>query len=235
MSLWTRLSELVFIPWCAACDARVGRDRPLCDTCAISLVPLGPACPLCAEPMAGPHSLRCRRCVASPPPFAAVLAPFRYGGELATALRRLKYQNRPDVGRSLAPLIGPMLRAAAAECDVIIPLPLHRRRLAERGFNQSALLARYASHGVSTPLDQRSLRRIRATAPQSGLTGGARTTNVAGAFAVPARRRERIADRTILLVDDVMTTGATMRAAATALHQAGAAAVVGFCVARAES
>lgn len=234
MKLWSRLSQLIFIPWCVACDERIEPEQVMCPACAISLYELGAACPTCAEPIEGEDDILCRRCRRTEPPFEAMFAPYRYGGQLAVALRLLKYSNRPDIARTLAPLVRPLLHAVAETCDLAIPVPLHRRRLVARGFNQSVLLARYAARGSRLRIDQLSLRRTRATAPQSGLAAAARTDNVADAFAVPRRRRKRIEGRTILLIDDVVTTGATMRAAAAALREAGAAAVVGFCVARAE-
>ncbi|HTE51603.1 MAG TPA: phosphoribosyltransferase family protein, partial [Kofleriaceae bacterium] len=170
-----------------------------------------------------------------PPPFESIAAPFLYGGDLAVALRRLKFGGRRDVARALAPLLGPALGLVAAGCHLIVPVPLHRRRLARRGFNQAALLLRHARPAGAPPVDHLSLRRVRETAPQTGLDAPGRHGNVAGAFAVVARRRARIAGRRILLVDDVVTTGATMAAAAAALLAGGAGSVVGFCAARAPS
>lgn len=226
-----RLVDLVYAPTCAACDRLTPAGVGLCPACAISLVPCEPGCPRCACP--GPSGVACRRCREAEPPFESIAAPFLYGGELAVALRRLKFSGRRDVARTLAPLIGPPLARAAAGCDLVVPVPLHRRRMARRGFNQAALLVRHALPG--RPVDALSLRRVRATLPQTGLDARARQSNVAGAFAVLPSRRARVTGRRVLLVDDILTTGATMAAAASALVAAGAHAVVGFCAARADS
>lgn len=227
--------ELLFVPHCASCDLRVASGMPLCDVCAISLYEIGPACPRCANPNSGPAAVLCARCRASPPPFAAAHAAYRYGGELAVALRRLKYQGRLEVARGLAPLLAPALHEAAAGMDAIVPMPLHWRRMWARGFNQTAALLAHAGQGLPIPVDTRSVRRIRATAAQSGLSAQRRRDNVSGAFAVPPRQRSHLAGKRILLVDDVMTTGATMAACARALLNAGAREVVAFCAARAEA
>jgi ComF family protein len=234
------LLDLVFVPHCAACDARVDPGAPLCAACALSLYPLDAACPRCAEPMDGPVSAPCGRCRAAPPPFSSAHAPYRYGGELARALHRLKYGRRAELARALAPLVAPGLAAAVAATgvDLAVPVPLHWRRLSARGFNQAELLLRQAAARLEPALeieiDSVSLRRVRATAAQSELPGRQRAANVASAFAVGPRRQPRIAGRRVLCVDDVMTTGATLAACARALRAAGAVEVVAFAAARAE-
>ena len=227
-----RILDLVYAPRCSACDAT--GMRGLCTRCSQSLYPIDAACPRCAAPIEGPLSLLCRRCRRRPPPFVAAVAPFRYGGELARALRRLKYRRRPDLARDLAPLCSPALAVLAPLVDLCVPVPLHWRRRSARGYNQAVELLRFAARGLPLTLDPLSLRRTRATAPQSGLSARERRRNVASAFAVVERRRHRLAGRRVLLFDDVMTTGATMTACARALRHAGAASVLAFCVARAE-
>jgi ComF family protein len=240
--------DLLFVPHCAACDVRVEPGTPLCAVCALSLYELGPACPRCAEPLEGPVSVLCRRCRVAPPPLASAHAPWRYGGELARALHRFKYERRAELARALAPLVAPALAAVVARTgvDLAVPVPLHWRRLSARGFNQAALLLRQAAALLAPEpepgatrepkleIDTVSLRRVRATATQSGLGSRERARNVAAAFAVVPGREARVAGRRVLCVDDVMTTGATLSACARALLAAGAAEVVGFCAARAE-
>ena len=229
MQLLSRALDLLFTAGCGSCDRPC--DAGLCDVCAVSLVATGPACPSCAEPSS--DNSACRLCRAAPPPFTRLTAPFVYGGELAVALRRLKFDGRREIARALAPLLAPSMARAARDADVVMPVPLHRRRLARRGFNQAALLAKHAR--LDRPIDVLGLVRIRATVPQSGLDRLARRRNVDGAFAVPPGRLAHVAGRAILLVDDVATTGATLTAAARALRAAGAAEVTAYCAARAET
>ena len=205
--LFAVVLDLVFAPACAGCDALLAEPLPFCRTCAASIDP-------------------------APERPGAAAAPWLYGGELATALRRLKFDGRREVARAMAPLIGPALAGAAAGCDLLIPVPLHRARLRQRRYNQTALLLRHTRRFTALPVDVLSLRRTRATLPQTGLDRAARQKNVDGAFAVV--RPGRIAGRSILLCDDVVTTGATLAAASAALRAAGAARVTTFCVARAD-
>ena len=205
MRLLAGLLDLVFAPACAACDALVPERLPFCAGCAASIDPAPPG---------------------------EVVAPYLFGGELATALRRLKFQGRREVARAIAPLLGPALAEAAAGCDLLVPVPLHRRRLRQRGYNQTALILRHARRYAGLPVDPLSLRRVRSTPPQTGLDRAARRRNVEGAFAVV--RPGRIAGRAVLLCDDVVTTGATLAAASAALRAAGAARVACFSVARAD-
>jgi ComF family protein len=198
-------------PRCAACDAPVALLAAFCGPCAATVERAPP--------------WRDRRV-----PLAALL----YEGAAAQAIVHMKYGGRPDLARPLADILWRALEphAAAFAACVVVPVPLHAVRLAERGFNQSALIARGVAKRLGAPLHALALARVRDTPRQAVLERAARLTNVAGAFAVA--KPAAMAGRHVLLVDDVCTTGATLDAARTALLDAGARRVTCAVVARAE-
>jgi ComF family protein len=220
----------IWRPQCAACTAPA--TSPLCEACARSLVEVGAACPRCGEPT-GELSVVCRRCAREPLPLERIVAPWRFGGQLASAIRRLKFTGAGHVARTLAPLWCPVLAAAVVEHDaLVVPIPLHWRRRFRRGYDHAWLLAHYACKlaGLASPAPV--LRRVRASPPQSTLPAAKRADNVRGAFAL--RRRREVTGRAVVLVDDVVTTGATLASAARVLRRAGAQSVIGIALARAE-
>jgi ComF family protein len=187
------LGDLLSPPACAACDTPV-RDgtRIFCAACARTVEP--------AEPKDG------------------LVAFGAFGGALAVAIRRLKYDDRPDLARPLGDLLRHAAAGLASRVDLVVPVPLHPRRLALRGYNQSALLAARLARGlVDTP-------------PQADLSRAERLVSVAGAF--EASPSARIRGVRVALVDDVATTSATLDACASALAEAGADAVVRVVIAR---
>lgn len=197
------LLDLIAPPRCAACDAPHPRDAPLCDPCREALLP--------AEE--SPEGVR---------------AAFLHGGPIASAIHRAKYGADPHVARRLGALLLPALPARA---ELVVPIPLHRKRLIARGFNQAALLAAPVANALGARLSLHALVRTRDTPSQTTLDRAHRAENLAGAFAAP--RAEVVRGRTIVVVDDVSTTGATMGAAFAALRGAGAAEVRGVVLAAA--
>jgi ComF family protein len=179
---------------CAACDARVPMLTAFCPICALTLV--------------------------RAPEDAGFVAPYLYGGALARAIIRFKYEGRPELAR---PLSAVLLRGAAPLLarppDLVVPVPLHPARLAERGYNQAALLARPVSRALGARLAPLALARTRDTPQQARLDRAERLSNLANSFVV--RDPRRVAGRRVLLVDDVRTTGATLRACADVLLAAG--------------
>lgn len=231
-----RVLTWIYRPQCAACGAAVSAGLPFCRACSLSLDENCVACRRCAEPLSGPRDAICRRCHRRPLPLSQIVAPWLYGGSLAEALVRLKFAGRTEVARALAPLISTVLYTTAKvrEATLLVPVPLHWTRRLRRGFDQSQLLLDHAC-ALSPPAARvaRVLRRARATEYQSRAADArARARNVLGAFRVHPRWLAEVKGARVVLFDDVVTTGATMAAAARALRRAGAADVVGVALAR---
>jgi ComF family protein len=194
-------------PRCSACDAPTGGLAVFCRACAMT-----------AERADGATGAGLR-------PLRGDVAAFVYGGAVAEAIVRFKYGGRPDLARPLGDLLGSALTPHAAELRdaLVVPVPLHPARLAERGYNQSALLGGRVARRLGIPLRALALARTEDTVQQASLDRAARLVNVAGTFRV--RAPHAIEGRPILLIDDVRTTGATLRAAGDALKASNARAV----------
>ena len=202
---------------CPACWARVARFSP-------------PLCAVCGEPLPsarGAPAGRCRVCSVALGAATVARAVGAFDGALAEVVHALKYACRPSVAPPLARLMRNAGQEILADVDLVVPVPLHRRRERERGFNQAEALAR----GLGPPVVA-ALKRDRHTAPQVGLSGDARRDNLRGAF-VLAADAGRLRGRVVALVDDVLTTGATVAACADVLALAEPRAIVALTAARA--
>jgi ComF family protein len=198
----------------------------LCDDCGASLPRLaGPRCPRCA--LACADGALCGRCLVRPPRYDATVAALAYEFPSDVLVHALKFRGE----LALAPLLGGLLQPAAARSgriDRVLPVPLSRRRLLERGYNQAVEIARPLAQALRAPLELSACERERDTPQQADLPWAGRERNVRGAF----RCAPTLAGETIAVVDDVMTTGATLDELAGALKAAGAARVVNWVVAR---
>ena len=229
----TAALDLVFPPLCPVCRGMVGADRrdPLCGVCwqgIDRIVP--PWCRCCGLPL-GVEGL-CSVCRQRRPPFAYARAAARYGGLVREAIHAFKFGSRRGLADPLGDLLAGLGLSAlpGAAPDLLVPVPLHRRRERERGYNQALLVARRLERAWGVPVAADGLVRLTATAPQADLDAAARRRNVRGAFDVV--RAEAIAGRHIVLVDDVLTTGATASECARSLSRAGASAVGVLTIAR---
>jgi ComF family protein len=216
-----RALAIVAPPRCAGCDALLSGRAVFCGACAPSVE------------RRFHHRAQAPR---SPPDRRGalrVVAFGAYGGALAQALHRFKYRDRPDLALPLGELLRHASGALPQRIEVVVPVPLHFSRLAARGYNQSALLARIVARQLGARFAPRALGRTRASPPQVALNGPERRRRLAGAFV--AREPTRLRGRAVLLVDDVTTTGATLAECAVAAWAAGAASVDALVLAEAEA
>lgn len=222
------LADVAMPPQCLSCHRRAASEGALCASCwsRLSLIEQ-PYCARLGIPFAydlGEGALSAEA-IADPPPFDRCRAVATYDDVARQLVHGLKYRDRLELAGWMA---GWMARAGAeliAAADVIVPVPLHSRRLWRRRHNQSALLGKALAERGGKPFAPAAVSRIRPTARQVGLTRAERERNLRGAFRVPAEAKPTVARRRVLLVDDVYTTGATARAVTRALSRAGAAAV----------
>lgn len=218
----------IYPPVCLHCRQAISAPHALCPACWGSLRFITrPYCERLGVPFAiDPGGAAVSpAAIADPPPWARARAAVHYEGVARDLVHAMKFSDRPDVAILLGRMMATAGSGLALEADIIVPTPLHRWRLWGRRFNQAAALGATISKITGTPAHPAILRRIRPTAPQIGLSRKARASNLRGAFAVPPGARRHIAGKHVLLVDDVMTSGATAAAATRVLLRAGAAQV----------
>lgn len=215
---------------CAVCRSWPG--DPLCEACVSRFAQPALRCRTCAMPL-GAADTRCGACIRDPPPLDACVAAVPYVYPWAGLIVRFKFQARPGHAELLAAVMrhAPWVEPALERADKVLPMPLSAQRLRARGFNQALELARRLAPAKT---DATLLLRIRDTAPQSALNRAQRLRNVRHAFAVEPARAAELSGQRLVLVDDVMTSGASLYAAAAALRQAGAAHVTALVLARAD-
>ncbi len=231
-------ADILFPPKCAACETVLTRDSgdPFCPEClstiSFTAPPLCPSCGLPFPETEGANHL-CEDCILSLPPFSMARSLGKYEAALLDTIHLFKYHGKISAGEDM----GRMMAKACYDSlvienySLIIPVPLHLKRLKERGFNQSLVLARQISKRFSIPIDFIALRRKIHTEAQVSLSGQQRMTNVRGAFEVADR--SRIEGKKILLIDDVYTTGSTAKECSKILMKNGAKEVAVLTLARA--
>ena len=255
MKIFNELIDLVYPPRCHICheflreDPSEGRSIFFCQTCSDDFVRITPPiCPVCCTPLEiHQENHLCEDCLRKRPHYTATRACYHYDGAIKDAIHQFKYGSKSFMSGSL----GPLLAGFAENLDrtafqqeneangwfqkseqlVIMPVPLHPGRLRERGFNQSLLLAEHVAARLGAELDFMSLRRVKITAPQTGLGKEERRRNVSRAFEVI--HSQAVKGKTVLLVDDVVTTGNTVNECARILKRSGCRAVFCLVLARA--
>jgi ComF family protein len=213
---------------CAVC--RAWPAQPVCEGCVDRFAQPQARCRRCALPVP-PGVSECGQCIAAPPPLDACHAAVAYAYPWSALIAQFKFNGRAEWAPVFALLMrsAPWVEPAIDTADLVLPMPLSRERLAERGYNQALLLARSLAPDKS---EARLLLRVRHTAVQTALTRKDRLANVKGAFAIEPLARDRIDGRRVVLVDDVMTSGASLYAAAEVVRQAGASHITGLVLAR---
>lgn len=222
------LAQPMLAQYCLLCASHNAGELGLCTDCLAELPwHNAPQCPQCALPSNG---LTCGRCLHTPPYFDATLALFSYSFPVDRLLQHYKYHDMLQLARTFASLLQQKLAAGShtSKIDLIMPMPMHPRRLQQRGFNQALEIARIVSRKLQLTLDYRSCQRVKQTPAQAGLAFKQRIKNIRGVFNCTAD----LHGLNIALVDDVMTTSASLNELAKILKQAGAARVECWVIAR---
>jgi ComF family protein len=217
------LLDFALPPRCAGCGIIVGDVHSFCTDCWGEVQFLGAgACGICGVPLEATEADTCARCLAAPPLIVRTRAAVAYDEISKSIALRLKYGRKVALAKTMARFMAPLAGELPADA-VLVPVPLHRRRTWARGFNQAALVASELSKRLGLRADTALLKRVRPTPPLKGMSLSQRKRTVQGAFRVA--QDADLGGRTVVLVDDVLTTGSTSEACAKALQRAGAARV----------
>ena len=233
---WGALLDLIYPRICCVCERNIEQEPGhLCWDCSAGLPYItDPYCSICGDPVDGrvDETFVCYACAKNPPYFARARSAVRYRGAVQTLLRGFKYRSRLWAAHDLARLLRVCVETHYANetFDAVVPVPLYAMRRRERGFNQAQVLASLLARELRKPLADKAFVRVRPTPSQTRLTARERAFNVRGAFKI--RRADPICNRKLLLVDDVMTTGATVNECARVLKNGGATDVFVVTVAR---
>ena len=230
-------ADIFFPPLCHVCKIQIepGLNAHICDQCLQSFKLLTPPfCSICGSPFSGAGTNHpCSRCIKHPPAWSSARSVFLYEGSCRDLIHLYKFGKKAILRKPLGMLTASALKPYMDECqpDLLLPVPLHRKRLQSRGFNQALLICEVLSSQWRLPLIRQGLRRSRNTPPQTELSSSERHVNISGAFLVPDP--DLIRGKKIMLVDDVFTTGCTLNECAKTLMASGAGSVHAVTVARA--
>lgn len=233
---WLKLAQFTLLPGCCiVCHRPSQRHQDLCLSCEQRFLPVILPCRQCGLPLPPGYTAdRCGTCLVFPPPYRRLISPFAYSPPVSGLIGRFKYQGRLVCGKELTALLATHLKQVYGNTpmpDFLLPMPLHWRRCAARGFNQAAEISRQLSKSLGIPELRRTLQRGRATSHQTGLSAKQRQRNIRGAFQL---RKGMVVPpcASIALIDDVVTTGATIGEVSETLRNSGASSVEVWTLAR---
>lgn len=219
--------------FCTLCDERCEAEQSICGACEAELPWLRQRCSICALPLTA-TGLICGDCLKHPPAFEHVAVPWRFAFPVDSLISRFKHQSQWPLGRLLAEQLSRHLHHAFEEGlprpEALLPVPLARKRMRHRGFNQAQMLADWLSPALAIPVDTKLLQRVQDTPSQQQLDAASRRRNLRQAFALA--EDQSLTGRHLAIIDDVLTTGATAEALARLLKRAGATRVDVYCLAR---
>jgi ComF family protein len=212
---------------CILCNQFHKNNLAVCAPCIALLSPLGPACHYCAYPLPDSHYLICGRCIKKPPYFDRTLVAYCFEEPLRSLLHRFKYHNGLYLSSFLSHLVIQAIKKEDKTPQCLIPVPMHPKRIRERGFNHAAILTQSLAKKLRIPYDISACQKIINTAPQASLDGEQRQKNLHHAF-----KTKKIPYQHVALIDDLITTGATANELARTLKKAGVKQVDLWCCAR---